>query len=97
MIYVIEKNSPDATINDDDYKDYLEAHVDFIIENYLNDSLEFGKYNTELWNIGKQYREIYLLFNPPRVVAKNIEAVPALVRVPVMPAKRDGIKKENEE
>ena len=97
--YVIEKNFPEEEINEDDYKEYLEVHVDFIVKNYLNDSLDFNKYNSELWEIGKQYRELYFLFNTPRVVAKApvSEIVPALVRVPIIPSRKIGENEEKEE
>jgi len=87
--YIIEKSYPEKEINVDDYKEYLEGHVDFIVTFYLNDSLDFKKYNSELWEIGKQFRELYFLFNPPRIVAKTrfLEQVPALVRVPAVSRK----------
>lgn len=88
--YIIEKSYPEEEINVDDYKEYLEGHVDYIVSFYSNDSLDFKKYNSELWNIGKQFRELYFLFNPPRVVVKPrfLEQVPALVRVPATPSKQ---------
>jgi len=88
--YIIEKNYPEKEINVDDYKEYLEGHVDFIVSFYLNDSLEFKKYNSELWQIGKQYRELYFLFNLPRIFAKPqfLEQVPTIVRVPAAPSKQ---------
>jgi len=94
--YVIEKNYPEEKINEDDYKEYLEVHIDFIVKNYLNDSLDFKNYNSELWKIGKQFRELYFLFNLPRIVAKTSvsEQVPALIRVPVALSKK---KVKNEE
>ncbi len=96
--YVIEKNYSKEEINEDDYQKYLEVHINFIVKNYLNDSLDFNKYNSELWEIGKQYRELYFLFNPPRIVTKTpvLEQVPALVRVPITPSNQ-GIKKEEKE
>ena len=86
--YVIEKSYPEDDINEDDYKEYLEVHIDFIVKNYLTNNLEFSKYNNELWEIGKQYRELYFLFNTPRFVAKApiSNQVPALVRVPITPS-----------
>jgi len=87
--YVIEKSYPEEEINDDDYKEYLEDHIDYIVECYLNHNIDIKKYNAELWKIGKQYRELYFLFNPPRVVVKTSlsEQVPALVRIPIKPNK----------
>lgn len=94
--YVIEKNYPKDMINEDDYKEYLEVHIDFIVQNYLNNSLDFNKYNSEIYEIGKQYRELYFLFNTPRIIAKApvSEQIPTLVRVPIVPS---GIIVENEE
>ncbi len=87
--FVIGKNYPKEEINEDDYKEYLEVHIDFIVKNYLNDSLDFKEYNLELWKIGKEYRELYFLFNPPRVVASTTvsEQVPLLVRFPITPSR----------
>lgn len=90
--YVIQKTYPEEEINDYDYREYLEVHIEFIVENYLNENLDFKKYNSELWKIGKQYRELYFLFNPPR-----IEQVPALVRVPITPSKKLVKNEEKEE
>ncbi|MFW9878842.1 MAG: hypothetical protein ACFFG0_37660, partial [Candidatus Thorarchaeota archaeon] len=96
--YVVEKSSPEEEINENDYKVYLEVHIDFIINFYLEDDLDFEKYNSELWEIGKQYRELYFLFNPPRLVAKTsvIERVPALVRIPVEPVPKKPNSEEEE-
>ena len=87
--YVVEKSYPEEEINDEDYKKYLEDHIDFIVESYFNQNIDMKKYNKELWKIGKQYRELYFLFNPPRIVAKTpiSEQVPALVRIPIIPNK----------
>lgn len=87
--YVVEKSYPEEVINDEDYRNYLESHIDYIVESYLNQKIDMKEYNTELWIIGKQYRELYFLFNPPRIVAKNTisEQVPALVRIPIKPNK----------
>ncbi len=95
--YVIEKNYHEQTINEDDYKEYLEVHIDFINTHYLNNTLDFKKYNSELWEIGKQYRELYFLFNPLRFIAKTpvLEQVPALVRFPITPSKKT-VKNEKE-
>lgn len=97
--YVIEKNYPKEEINEDDYREYLEVHIDFIITNYLNNSLDFKTYNSELWEIGKQYRELYFLFNPPRIVAKTpvFGQIPTLVRVPVAPIKKIAKNEKEEE
>ncbi|MFX1396853.1 MAG: hypothetical protein ACFFAS_07380 [Promethearchaeota archaeon] len=88
--FVIEKSYPEEEINDNDYKVYLEEHISFIVRCYLDDCLDFKEYNKEIWNIGKQFRELYFLFNPPRVVAKDIvsEQVPALIRVPTIYTKQ---------
>ena len=96
--YVIEKSYPEETINEDDFKEYLEVHIDFIKTHYINENLNFKEYNSELWEIGKQYRELYFLFNPPRIIAKTsvLEQVPALVRVPLVPSKKI-TKNEKEE
>lgn len=97
--YVIEKNYPKEAINEDDYKEYLEVHIDFINTYYLNDSLDFKKYNSELWEMGKQYRELYFLFNPPRFITKTpvLEQVPTLVRVPIAPSKKMAKNEKEEE
>ncbi|KKK94639.1 hypothetical protein LCGC14_2680820 [marine sediment metagenome] len=98
-IYVIEKNYPEEIINEDDYKEYLEVHIDFIVKNYLDDSLDFKEYNLELWKIGKEYRELYFLFNPPKIVARTTvsEQIPAIVRVPITPSKILAKKEEKNE
>ena len=97
--YIIEKSYPEKEINENDYKEYLELHVDYIVKNYLNDNLDFKEYNSELWKIGKQFRELYFLFNPPKMVAKTqiLEQVPALVRVPVIPSRKIVNNEEKEE
>ncbi len=87
--YVVEKCYPEEEINDTDYKEFLENHINYIVESYLNQKIDMIEYNSKLWKIGKQYRELYFLFNPPRVVAKTplLEQVPALVRIPIIPNK----------
>ncbi len=96
--YVIEKTFPEKKIEDKDYEEYVEVHIDFIVKYYLKDELDFEAYNSELWKIGKQFRELYLLFNPPKLVAQTqiLEGVPSLVRVPLTPSKKL-VKKENSE
>lgn len=96
--YTIEKSFPEEEINEDDFKELLEVHIDYIVENYLNDRIDFDEYNSELWEIGKQYRELYFLFNTPRIVTKAqvSEIVPALVRLPITPSRRIGENEEKE-
>ncbi len=83
--YVIEKNYPDEVINENDYNKYLKEHIDYIIKAYQKKEINVDEYNSKIWKIGKQYRELYFIYNPPQLVAKtrNIEQVPALVRVPI--------------
>ncbi len=97
--YVIEKNYPEEEIEEADYQEYIEGHISFIVDNYLNDSIDFIEYNSELWEIGKQFRELYFLFNPPRIIAKTSfpEQIPALVRVPIIPSKNGIEIKDKEE
>ena len=45
--YVIEKSFPDVQIIEEDYKNYLETHVDFIVKSYLNDDLDFKRYSSK--------------------------------------------------
>lgn len=97
--YVIEKNYPEEEIEEADYQEYIEGHISFIVDNYLNDSIDFIEYNSELWEIGKQFRELYFLFNPPRIIAKTSfpEQIPSLVRVPIIPSKNGIEIKDKEE
>lgn len=87
--YVREKSYPEEEINDADYKVYLEDHIKYIIDSYSNQKIDLVEYKAILWKIGKQYRELYFLYNPPRMVAKTPgpEQVPALVRIPLRPNK----------
>lgn len=98
-LYVIEKTFPEEQIIEEDFKKYLEIHIDYIVKSYLNNDLDFEKYCSKLWEIGKQYRELYLIFNPPRLVVRPVpEQVPALVRVPMVSSKINEIEeKEGEE
>ena len=95
--YVIEKTVPKEELIEEDFQNYLETHIDFIVKSYLNDDIDFKKYCSKLWEIGKQYRELYLSFNPPRIVARTVaEQVPALVRVPVLSSRINEIKEKKE-
>lgn len=67
--YILEKNYNETEISEEDYKEYIEMHIIFIIKYYFNNMLDLKKFNSELLLIGKKYRKLYLLYNPlPRTM-----------------------------
>ncbi|GAJ03156.1 unnamed protein product, partial [marine sediment metagenome] len=72
--YVLEKNynQNEKEISEEDYKEFLDPHVNFIIKHYLNNNIDFKKFNSELWLIGKKYRQLYLLYNRPKATITGV-------------------------
>ncbi|KKN58637.1 hypothetical protein LCGC14_0550040 [marine sediment metagenome] len=75
--YVLEKNynQNEREIKEEDYKEYIEKHVNFIIKHYFNNNIDFKKFNSELWLIGKKYRQLYLLYNRPKTTITGIPII----------------------
>ena len=77
--YVLEKNynQNETEISEEDYKEYVDPHVNFIIKHYLNNNIDFKKFNSELWLVGKKYRQLYLLYNRPKTTITGIPIIPS--------------------
>jgi len=75
--FVLEKNynQNEMEIKEEDYKEYIETHVNFIIKHYLNNNIDFKKFNSELWLIGKKYRQLYLLYNQPKATITRLPII----------------------
>jgi len=75
--FVLEKNynQNEREISEEDYKEYIDPHVNFIIKHYLNNNIDFKKFNSELWLIGKKYRQLYLLYNRPKTTITGIPLI----------------------